>query len=572
MGSIDWSQVGAIPATAPQAPQGAIDWSAVNAAPQLAPGAPAPAPAPLSGLSRFTQGLMDPWNASAQLLTHLLPRGVVEAGNAANNWLASHTGLVGALPPGGLDQSLQQQEQAYQASRAAQNGGQSPGLDGYRALGSIAATAPLALVAPEAAATVRGQAALGAIGGAISQPVTDPTESFWGQKALQAGIGAAGGAAVSAGSKLASALLHPNVSQDVGTLIDAGVTPTPGQILGGGWKRAEDGLTSVPVIGDMVKNAQVRAAASLNKAAINRSLAPIGDSLPDGSAGRDAIAYASGKLGSAYDDIVGRIGAIQPDSQMTSDIGTISGMTGNLPQGMSDQFDRIMQNEVFGRIDSNGYMTGEGLRAADSNLGSTGRGYMTSSDADQRQLGNALLAAQGSVRGMLGRVAPDVASDLNDVNAGYSNLLRVQRAASSLGSDEGNFTPSQLQNAVRSMDPSKGKRAFAMGNALMQDLSDPAVSVLGTKVPDSGTPFRHAISAGLAGIAGHSMLPEGVGSLIGPAAAVGGALSLPYTEMGQRWAAALLAGSRPQWSDALANGVNAATPYLAPGLVPALRK
>jgi hypothetical protein len=47
------------------------------------------------------------------------------------------------------------------------------------------------------------------------------------------------------------------------------------------------------------------------------------------------------------------------------------------------------------------------------------------------------------------------------------------------------------------MDPSKGKRAYAQGKAMMQDLSDSGRSVLGQTVPDSGTTGR-ALTAGLA--------------------------------------------------------------------------
>ena len=45
-----------------------------------------------------------PYRGGAQLLTHMLPSGVVQAGNDLNNWLADKTGMVARLPAGGVDQ------------------------------------------------------------------------------------------------------------------------------------------------------------------------------------------------------------------------------------------------------------------------------------------------------------------------------------------------------------------------------------------------------------------------------------------------------------------------------------
>jgi len=58
------------------------------------------------------------------------------------------------------------------------------------------------------------------------------------------------------------------------------------------------------------------------------------------------------------------------------------------------------------------------------------------------------------------------------------------------------FTPSQLNSAVQSMDTSAGNRAYSEGGALMQDLTDAAMTVLPSKVPDSGTPLRSLVSIG----------------------------------------------------------------------------
>lgn len=98
--------------------------------------------APTSAPMRFVQGIKDPFDAWARLVTHALPNSVVDAGNQANNWLADKTGLVGRIPAGGLDQAIAEQEKQYQAARdfAGQQG-----TDWAREAGSYASPANLAL-------------------------------------------------------------------------------------------------------------------------------------------------------------------------------------------------------------------------------------------------------------------------------------------------------------------------------------------------------------------------------------------------------------------------------------------
>ena len=79
--------------------------------------------------------------------------------------------------------------------------------------------------------------------------------------------------------------------------------------------------------------------------------------------------------------------------------------------------------------------------------------------------------------------------------------------------EEGVFSPAQLQNAVRAMDKSKDKARFAEGKALMQDLSESGKTVLGSKVPDSGTPYRTMagiLASGGAGLSGYPGIAAGL--------------------------------------------------------------
>jgi len=169
---------------------------AASAAPrQAAPAQQAPQQQEGPGaLEKIGRGMLDPINGGAQLLTRMLPQGVVDAGNRANNWLADKTGLVARLPEGGVDQQVRDSEREYQARRAA--AGES-GFDGYRTIGNIASPANLA-VAARGASTIAGGAATGAAIGLL-EPTTD--ENFWSAKAGQAAGGAIGGAIIPAATR-----------------------------------------------------------------------------------------------------------------------------------------------------------------------------------------------------------------------------------------------------------------------------------------------------------------------------------------------------------------------------------
>jgi hypothetical protein len=529
------------------------------------------------------KGAADLVQAPAQIIAHETNAILQTAPNPSWNPLHDQVDKAKSIANnivGGFDNHLRNQEQQYQAdtpnSFAAGLGRVGASTLPFLATGGQSA-------APQVAAASKLINALkiggkGAAYATLTQPAIDTASSggenglsggdFLSQKALQAGVGAGSALVGDQIGKLAARLIRPNTSPEVTALLNENVTPTPGQILGGGFKRAEDAATSIPVLGDLIKNSQRRAAQDLNNAAINRALSPIGDALPDGVKGRDAIDYVGTKLGNAYDTVLGKIGAVVPDQKFATDLASLTNLTQNLPQQSSDQFSRIVKNEVLDRI-NNGAFTSEGLKAAESNLGSIARGYAKSPDYDTRQLGTAIQEAQATIRQMVQRTNPNEAATLQAINHGYANFLRVQRAASSLGAEGGEFTPAQLQNAVKALDSSRNKGAFARGDALMQDLSEAGKNVLGNSVPDSGTPLRHAVQAGVAGIAGHSMLPAAAAGAIVPAAGGLALASAPYTELGQKLAAALLA-KRPNFATPLAGAIRSGAPIVGAGISPLL--
>jgi hypothetical protein len=388
------------------------------------------------------------------------------------------------------------------------------------------------------------------------QPVENPGDSFWQQKLDQAKSGAiAGGVAAPITAGLAR-IISPKTSPDVLALRKEGVTPTPGQILGGTFRSAEEKAKSIPVVGGMIRNAEGRATEQLNRAAVNRALFPINKRLPDGMTGREAVEFAETALGQSYDDILNRVGAPKVDNQMLGELANLRTIVANQPKDFAERLDRIVTNEILARTE-NGRLTGEAIKKAEGNLGSLASGLMRNQDADTQVLGRAVMETQRILRSWLERAAPKVVSaQLKATNSGWANFKRVQHAAAGLGAGEGVFSAAQLQSAVKALDRSKDKGAFARGGALMQDLSEPARSVMMQPLGNSGTADR--------------LLPFALGGLAAKfplaTAAVAGPLAAAYTAPGQRAMAGLLA-SRPAFAEPLAQGVRqAGIPILTGGL------
>lgn len=337
-----------------------------------------------------------------------------------------------------------------------------------------------------------------------------------------------------------------NTSPQIQMLMNEGVIPTAGQILGGGYKRAEEGLSSVPIIGDFIKNAQGRAMTDVNRVAFNRALTPIGEKLPDGVVGRDAVQFVSEKLDDAYGKLLPKMNVLQ-DVPFKTNIADLKNLVKNGaidPKAVSF-FNNWLDNNVLNKFQGQGSVGGQTLKQVQSDLRETISRLSASTDADQRLIGAALKETQDQVRQLVTRSNPQYAKELKLIDTGYANFKRVERAAAGLGAEDGIFSPAQLQNAVKAMDRSKDKSRFAKGDALMQDLSESAKTALGNKVPDSGTPYRSMMAA---------LLASGGAGVAGLPGVAAGVLASPllYSQTGQNAMASLLT-KRPAFANALAN-------------------
>jgi hypothetical protein len=520
----------------------------------------APKTAQPSALDRVMTGLADPVHGGAQMLTHALPDGVVDAGNKLNNWLADKTGLVAKIPEknlsglitgqkGGVDQMVADREKAYQAAR-----GPDAGLDLMRIVGNVLSPVnwSIARLMP-GAATLGGRVAVGAANGAVGGSLTPVTEGdFAEQKLKQTGVGALGGAAVPVIGAGVSRVVSPNasVNPQVALLKSEGVKPTIGQTLGGWANTLEEKAQSIPILGDAIAAARNRAREQFNTAAINRAAAPIGAKAE--GAGQDAVAQVGDKISAAYDAAKNQLGHFTLDRQAASELNNLLQMTRNLNGPERAQFDKVW-SYLDNAVSPNGSLKAEAFKQFDSKAGKEAARFTGASDAYQQQVGDAIKELQRIVLDAGKRANPKAAEAIDAADKAWANLVRVEGASKAALNNGGVFSPAQLQAAVRQADTSVRDRATARGQALMQDLSGAGQSVLGNRVPDSGTAGRVMLAGGATA--------TGLAYPAIPIALAGGAIG--YTPPVQALLRAAVS-SRPQAAKSIAGLLEDASPMLAP--------
>lgn len=341
-------------------------------------------------------------------------------------------------------------------------------------------------VLPQFLAPTVGAAATGAAVSSATQPVLQ------GESTLEnAAYGALGGAVGDVAARGLSRVVQPiRQSENVRKLVSEGIAPTPGQAAGAKSfiGRFEQRLESLPLVGDIITKGRTRAIDELNRAGVNRAIPPGAE--PIKSIGRKAIEEADALFDQAYrsvlsggevkiatglDDALARVKANKDVFLTETEEGALGKLVDNLKR----------------RVPENGVVSAEMAKGMDSFLGKVAReraaegGFAGGVRELKRELRVSIADSLGGARAQI----------LKEIDTKYANFMRLLRASGATGSKEGIFSPEALQSAVRASD--KTKRSFAKGEALMQDLSEAGVEVLGRSVADSGTAGRALVGAGL---------------------------------------------------------------------------
>ena len=451
---------------------------------------------------------------SPSQLLEPFPRGVAE-GMFAEPVLGLSQLVTRGLGMGetALDRYIMQREQRIEETPGMESG-RFAGLFLSPAAGPLSRVPGLVSRAPAVGGSRMFQSAVTGGSAAALTPVT--TEGDFGeQKAIQAGVGAVAGPVMDIALSPLARMGAPE-RPDALALQRAGVDVsrlTPGQQLGGFAKRAEESLKSVPILGETVRQAELRGFEEFNRGLINSVVQRSNPkaTLPKAVTTSGAIDFAGKELSRAYTRELAKIDIV-PDVNMFV---RLNGVIPQYSQTLSDEkaalLSKLINNRVIKQIQvkPGKTLSGKAIKRIDSELGQLERRYKKSMNAEDQTIGQALGDAKSTIREYIGQQDPT--GEINKLNGIFADFLRLENAAASSRRADNVFSPEQLQASVRAMDESRRKMGFARGQARMQQTAQAGREMLGTRVPDSGTPERLALpitTAGLiSGLGGSGAVP-----------------------------------------------------------------
>jgi hypothetical protein len=344
--------------------------------------------------------------------------------------------------------------------------------------------------------------ALGAAGRAIpaaaagaAQAVLTPVTSegdYTTEKATQIGIGAGMGVLGEVAAQGVAKIANPLVSKAEKTMRDLGITPTPGQTMGGVFKKAEDFAQNLPLVGEQIRDAREKVLFDYNKAVINKALDKVDDKLPASVVGRDAVNYAAEQISNKYDDVLGKM-SFNLDFKTTSGILSSLNKSNLTSDAQRQEATNVLNNIVLDKF-SNSKIPGTTYKQIESDLRKEASKYLNSASASDRNVGEALQNVLKTFKEELKSQNPKWTSTLRRIDSAYGDLSIMSKAAANTGAENGVFTPKQYQLAVKQLDVTRNKKNFARGLARGQELAETGMQVIGNPV-NSTLEGRLALSA-----------------------------------------------------------------------------
>jgi hypothetical protein len=382
-----------------------------------------------------------------------------------------------------------------------------------------------------AAATGLGPASMlgrGAMSG-LTAFLTSPEDRM-----KEAALGAAGSIGGEQAVKLGGKALRGPIAQEfVSGLYEKGIRPTLAQALGGGWKEAEEKMTSLPFVGSAVQRAQKRSLESFNTASVKEIINELNTGLMESSEGRNLIPsganavnqeftkigkiepgakgleHAYDAVSKVYNDLAENTkGSITP--QLAEQLTTAKDTMHSISDEAGKSFDTLFNKYIAGRIDPNGSIDGRTMKEIDSDLTGLISDLKRGNSVD-KNMANAFEKIQGSFDSMMDEMNPGYQSIKRNADAAYRKLALLGKAStSSVGSELA--TPANLAQQLRAEDTSKWNKNFAMNKSDWTDWARQNIDLMGNKFPESGTAARSALQDLIVGgiSAGLGHIPEAV--------------------------------------------------------------
>ncbi len=295
----------------------------------------------------------------------------------------------------------------------------------------------------------------------------------------------------------------PPITEGAKKLIKAGTPVTVGQAVGGGIRKVEQALKSIPFLGDPIVEAEIRATQGFNKSAFAKVLEPLkkygvnpNKELKGKETGNQLYSTAESIISKNYDKLVPKLKfPNQSDLQPIYD-DIILKQAEFMPKNVNNAFLRDMDEIVYKNFGADGVLTGQGFKNIQSGLRRKIRNFANDPSEITRGYGRAYSEVLDGLTDTLKKNNPDLAVQLNDLDFSFKMLNLTGKAVERSLNKQGTFTPSALMQAVRQSDQSLRKGDARKGEALFQDLANEGMA-LNMTLPDSGTATRSLLTTGV---------------------------------------------------------------------------
>jgi hypothetical protein len=300
----------------------------------------------------------------------------------------------------------------------------------------------------------------------------------------------------------------PPVTEKAKELIKQGVPLTLGQSVGGGIRKLEEGIKSIPFLGDPIVGAEIRATQGFNKATFSKVLEPLKKygvdpkkQLAGKKTGNELYKTAENIISNGYEKLKPKLKFPTRDELQSVYDDVILRQADTMPKSVNNQFLQDMDNIVYKNFSPDGSLSGEGFKKIQSGLREQIKGYISSGDQVTRNYADSYDKVLEALTDTLVKNNPKYAPQLNDLDFSFKMLNIVGKAVEKGGTRQGTFTPNQLMGASRMADVGKNKKSFRKGEALMQGMANEGQN-LNLTLPDSGTATRQLVTGGLLNLGG----------------------------------------------------------------------
>lgn len=336
-----------------------------------------------------------------------------------------------------------------------------------------------------------------------------PEGEGWKGALAGAALGGVGGFIGEKGAKIAGGVLKGVTDPGIQHLNALGVPMTVGQILsksgtaGKSIKGIEDAMTSIPLVGNMIDARRAEGLQAFNDAAFREAGAPIG--YTPTATGQQGISELAQARSAAYDNALNGAGIDVTHPQFMQDMAGVTNAANAIPavNGAQDAALTALQHRIAGAIDPNtGAITGRNFQEAYRGLARTAKerknldyGY---------EVGNVMRQGQDALAGALEAQNPGAFQAFTAANKANRNLATLADAVNAAqGQEQRLFTPMQLGRADANATTRLTSRINAMsGNSPFSQLAADGISVLPSRLGDSGTGKRLLVGGAATGLFG----------------------------------------------------------------------